>query len=275
MKKQIIALLILTPMMLVGCKKQESLSRETISTTSESTSESQTTTTSESEPTASTLTDDQLPLFPSLFVKKLSSFNTYKSETAGETKTSMANQSINVTVIKGDYSYLLNESHSLFVNTVHTAYFHKEEAVSKDQGGSFAKSALSDYLSKYGTYPLDYAIEGYTITNESVKSVTRMESESDYKFKVVFDKDKSTNNVKIQMKQFGNLGDYPSFTEDTVMEITVKNDFTPVSLSLVSKYKANFILDVDCEQVYTVTYSQFNETIEVPNLSDVKDMFNK
>lgn len=228
---------------------------------------------------AENLSDDKLNEFPVRFLGKLASFSSYKSVTQGQTSAEMlgglikVDQTIEVTAIKSDYSYLINESHSNLVNTVHIAYYHEDKAVYKDNNGEYQTSSINDYLNIYGTYPLETAIEGYSIAGESIKSVTRMESDNDFKFKLVFDKEKATNNVKIQMKKFGELDDYPVFTEDTIMEITVKKDFTPVSLVLSSHYKATKMMETECTQNYTVTYSMFNETIEIPNFDDVKDKF--
>ena len=94
-----------------------------------------------------------------------------------------------------------------------------------------------------------------------------------YVFKVVFDNDKATNNVKIQMKKFGGLGDYPSFSL-IEMDLTINGDFTLQKIDLRSKYKAKKVVTTDCEQNYTVTYSNYNENIDVPNLDSVKPLFN-
>lgn len=227
--------------------------------------------------TADKLTDEELVKFPSYFVQRLSSFKSYKSVTKGQT-TSQAlfiniNQSIDTTAIKGDYSYLKNESHSDMHNIVHTAYYHNKQSVYKDNNAQYKNVSIEEYLKKYGTYPFERSIEGYSITEESIVSVTREESETDYTFKVVFDKDKSTNNIKIQMKQFGSLDDYPKFKRNTTMKITVKQDFTPVSIVLSAGYVATKVFDAECNQNYTVTYSNFDEEIEIPNLSEVQTMF--
>lgn len=229
---------------------------------------------------AENLSDEELNKFPLYFLRKLAGYNSYKAVTQGKTSAEIlggllkVDQTIDVTAIKSEYSYLINESHSDMVNTIHIAYYFGDKAVYKDNDGDYQVSSISDYLDIYGTYPLETAIEGYCVTGESVKSVTRMESEADFKFKVVFDKENATNNVKIQMKKFGELDDYPTFTDDTVMEITVKKDFAPVSLVLTSHYKATKIMESDCTQNYIVTYSSFDETIEIPNLDEVKNKFN-
>ena len=211
----------------------------------------------------------------------MSQYNSYQAVTAGETVSSFlifnVTQKIEVTVIKDkDYSYMMNKSTSDMYKSSHESYYHNKETLAEDDGATdFVLRSLSDYLNEYGTCPFDNALEGYTLNDESIVKVEKLESDTDYKFKVTFDKDKSTNNVKIQMKKFGKLDDYPKFEKDTEMTITLKNDFTPISLVLHSEYKAKKAVDVPCVQDYTVTYSKFNETVEIPKLDEMKDKFTK
>ncbi len=58
------------------------------------------------------------------------------------------------------------------------------------------------------------------------------------------------------------------------MTLTFGEDFTLSTIALHSKYKAKKFLTTDCEQNYLVTYSNYNENIEVPNLDSVKNLFN-
>lgn len=58
------------------------------------------------------------------------------------------------------------------------------------------------------------------------------------------------------------------------MTLTVQNNYTPVKIELDSKYKAKKFLETDCHQTYTVTFSNYNENIEVPDVESVKGLFN-
>ena len=288
MKKIKYLTLLCIPLLVAGCscQKQSSRSRQEVTTSEETTIPSSETSTSSrtitSQPpvevTAGNLSEKQLSKFPSYLVDKLSSYSSYEARTKGETIATVpllgdVTQTIQVTAIKGTISYLNNESHSSMVDTVHTAYFRRMKTAYQDNDGKLQAASLENYLSIYGTYPFESAIEGYIITGDAVKSVTRTKAGTNYKFTVVFDKEKATNNVKIQMKQFGGLDDYPVFQEDTTMDIIVKNDFTPVSLELRAHYKATKVLETDCAQSYTVSYSSFNETIDIPGLTDeIKDL---
>lgn len=262
--------LLFIPLLLTGCKKGDYKQRE----------DEKEETDLPTDKKASELSEEELKYVPALLVNKLKSYQSYKSVTEGKTVTNALifniEQSINTTVIKSEYSYLLNESHSDMHNIVHTAYYHNDKALYKDTAQKsdqkeYTLSNLNDYLNIYGTYPFDNGIEGYSISKGSVISVTRLESESDYKFKITFDKEKSTNNIKIQMKRFGDLDDYPSFNQNTTMEILMKDDYTPISLKLSLNYKVSKTFPVNCQQDYVVTYSDFDKTIEIPDLELVKN----
>ena len=97
------------------------------------------------------------------YIEKNNSYRTYKAITKGSTKATVwfieTTQTIDVTLIKNEYSYLKNESHSSLVNTVHEAYFHSGKALYRDDSfGGFILSELSTYLDAYGVYPFDPAV---------------------------------------------------------------------------------------------------------------------
>lgn len=229
--------------------------------------------------TASTISEEDFVKAPSYMLRKLSTFDRYKAITKGSTIAKVlfieTEQSIDVTVLRDEYSYLKNESHSNIVNTVHESYYHEKEALYRDAlDGEYTLSSIDDYLNIYGTYPFDSALEGYSLSHDAILSVTREKVGESYKFHIDFDVEKSTNNVKIQMKKFGALDDYPVFSS-IAMDLYVNDDFSPIKLDLESHYKAKKIMESDCTQKYTVTYSDFNGTINIPNLDNIKGKFSK
>ena len=253
---------------MLGCKKEEPKQRE-----SEAPIDVIIPDTQEGE-----IEEKDYKKIPSYLYSKMTTYSSYQSVTKGQTLSdflgSKITQSIDATAIKGEYSYMKNESKGM-VNTVHEAYYKNQKAVYRDKNsGDFSKSSIEDYLNIYGTYPFDTSIEGYLINEDSIKSVEKISHEnSTYIFKVIFDEEKSTNNVKIQMKKFGGLDEYPVFSL-IEMTFTFSEDFTLKTIDLHSKYKAKKIFSTDCEQTYTVTYSRYNEAIELPDLDSVKDLFN-
>lgn len=212
--------------------------------------------------------------FVEKYLAKLNSFQSYKSVTKGSTKSKVAfietSQSIDVTSIKGEYCYLKNESHGV-VDAVHEAYFHQNDVMVKNLGDSeFQKKTKNEYLDAYGVDPYGYNIEGYSIGDGAILSITK-ESEGNV-YKITFDNEKATNNVRIQMKAFGGLDDYPVFSKIEVF-ITIEDDFTPVKYKVQADYTAKKFVDTGCHQEYEVTFSDFNKDIEIPDLAKIRSTY--
>lgn len=262
-------------------EESEDVSSEVSSTsTDESVSGSVTSTSEEKEPLVSDLTEENYKSFITYYRAKFNKFNSFKAKTEGVTKSSTfgieVDQSILVDTIKAsDYTYMKNESHSSLVNTVHLAYYHDDKALYKDNDETnYHLKTLKDYLDKYGTYPLDKGIEGYKINDETILSISLAKDGDNYTFNLGLDPEKATTNVRIQMKQFGGLSDYPIFSEMN-LKVTVKNDYTPIKIEVDSKYQASMsIFTSDCHQTYTNTFSNINEELVIEDLNNVKDLFN-
>lgn len=212
------------------------------------------------------------------YLEKVGSLASYKAITKGTTKAKVlifdTTQSIDVTQIKSEYSYLKNESHGA-LTTIHTAYFHNQQSVySNDTNDTpkFAPSTMTDYIVSYGVYPFDSAIEGYLCSKEAITSIEPITTNSGYAFKLTFDPEKATTNVRIQMKAFGGLDDVPTF-ENISISVFTKTDLSPDHLEVVANYKAKKVFESDCHQEYRVDFSDINQTIEIPNLAAIKTEF--
>ena len=265
--KRHLFLLALPLLILSACGTSETPSSGASSVEPRTTSSSEVTSTSV-EKAAADLDEADYNLFPGLYLEKLNSYTSYKAVTVGETKASIATQKINVTLIKSEYSYLHNESTG-FVTSKHDRYYHGDKVAFKNKGDDeYTPSSLSSYLEIYGTYPFDGSIEGYIIGEGTITSISKEKKGDNFAYTLVFDVDKATTNVKKQMVEFGGLGAEPTFSQISLV-VTVQGDFTPVSIALNSKYKAKKGVTTNCTQKYTVTFSNFNETIEVPGLADV------
>ena len=281
MKKKLLFLLISTTLLATGCKNNAA------NKSANFLSQSKTVLTREEEsieqPT-STLVGDleendyyQLPVN---LVCKLYSSKSYKAITLGSSETNVplvgdVTQKIDALAIKGEYSYFYNSSSSSTYTSEHEAFYYNDQAVYKNKNDKkYTTSSLRNYLNKYGIFPFGLSIEGYKVSRSSITSITKLPDEGDYyRFKIVFDKDKATNNVRIQMKALGDLTDYPVFSE-IEMVLTIENDYTPIKIDFSAKYKSKKVVETSCHQQYTVTYSQFGETIDIPNLDNVKGLFN-
>ena len=213
--------------------------------------------------------------FVSKYMRRHTSLSSYKAVTVGSTKAKVwfieTTQSIDVTAIKGEYSYVKNESHGA-VDSVHEAYFHQNKAAVKNLGESeFKPVAFDDYLDTYGVNPFGYNIAGFATSNEAITSIERT-TEEGYAFKLTFDPQKATTNVRIQMKAFGGLDDYPNFS-NIAITIHVQCDFTPIKHVVVADYQAKrFGVGTDCHQEFTVSFSSINQTVKIPGLEAVRSL---
>ena len=262
MQKRKLLVLLLVPFTLMGCKKKDSKQRES----------------DDPLPVDPGVTVDQVEeseykTIPSYIAAKLGSYTSYKSVTEGKTVSAgFIEVKINTLNIKSEYSYTKNESKGI-VSSVHEAYYHNQKAAYRDKSsGDFSVSFLDDYLNVYGTYPFENSLEGYSVKEDSIRSVTKEINENNqYTFRIEFNPETSTNNVKIQMKKIGDLSDYPTF-ESIEMRVVIDNDFTLHRLDLHSKYEAQKGFKTKCEQTYTVNFTNYNEQIDVSNLDSIKNL---
>lgn len=262
-----------------ACSNQTtSITRETSEESSSDISGDTSDTSSIIDPKVSDLVEGEYSKFVPNYYNKLAKLKSFKEVTKGQTVSTVlfveVVQSIDVTVIKNnDYTYMTNISHSDMVHTEHLAYYHDSKALYKDNNEeNYHLKNLNSYLDKYGTYPLDKAIEGYIVNDTTIKTITKVSEGDEHTFTLTLDPEKAPNNVKIQMKQFGGLDDYPSFSEIT-LAVTLHDDYTPIKVTVDTKYKAKKVMETDCHQTYEVTFSNIDEEIEIPNLSEVTSLF--
>lgn len=230
--------------------------------------------------TVSDLTADEYKSFPVYYLKKLNSFASYKAVTEGKTTPSftigsLGVQSIASTAIKtSDYQYYYTDSDGT-VHSQHTCYYHNDQAVYKNVDETeFTVKSMKEYLGLYGTYPFANAIEGFNVKADNILKVQKKDSTENHVFYLKLSHKEAASNVKIQMKEFGGLKNQPSFS-NIELTITVKEDFTPITIDLKSTYYAELKsgLGSTCNQTYTVTFSNINEEIEIPGLDAVKNKF--
>lgn len=211
---------------------------------------------------------------------KLESYTTYKSQSSG---TSTARKGIvsytqttnAVTIKHGDEYYTDTESHSAFVNFRHEAFAKNNNVAYRVNDGDIKNVLRSSYESVYGITPAKL-LTGHIYNQNTIVSVTGQKVNSNYQYAVTLDKNESNAGLSRQMKEFGGLGGYPVFNEDPVVTIVVREDFTPVSATYVSKYTVNVPVlgDMDCFETNTITFSHFNGNVEIPDTEDFNAAMN-
>ena len=206
---------------------------------------------------------------PTKFVDKLVALTSYKAVTAGQTVSNVFGlevvQAIDCVLIKdGEKSYFNTKSESSLVKTSLISYFFNGNVNYKYKDADYTKADLITYLNKFGVYPVGRFIEGFKVSAETVRSVEKVASETNYCFKITFDNDNSADAVKVQAKEFGGLNDYPTFS---LIELTVTMDncFSPIKVELTTEYKAKLIIETECKQHYVVNYTDVNGTVTIPD----------
>lgn len=196
--------------------------------------------------------DEEIPL---VFMEKLYRLKHYTKETIGETVATMIikyTQKIhNVYTQTEDEKHLITKSNSSLVNVYHEAYFDDMVKVRNDDDDEFVMISYDEYNATYGFMPFSFSIEGFDLVPEAIISSEKV---GDYQYKVVIDASCCSKNVNIQMKKFGKLTDDVEF-KSVEMIITMKEDFTPITIDYKSEYVASVGIKSNCVQSYVVTYT--------------------
>ena len=244
--KKISLLMILVCLFLIGCKKQE-LERE-----------------EEKDKSYQDLKEEDFDVskyaleeIPYVFVEKLSRLDNYTKHTVGNTvatKIISYNQEIdNVYTADNNSKHLLTKSTSSLVKVYHEAYFKDDIIEYKEkEKDEFIEISYDDYLAMYGYLPYGYNLEGFDLSKDSIIEISKVED----KYHLVLNGEIGSNNVKIQMKKFGNLKDYPVFSK-VEMDIKMKDEFSPIEIHFYAEYEVTLALlgKTKCVQDYIVTYT--------------------
>lgn len=166
---------------------------------------------------------------------------------------------------KGDSGYYYTDTRSSLVNRTHTAYFNGSNVSYKDRNQDYKDVTLEEYRAIYGIAPFDYSLMGFIANDETISSISRERIDDYYLFTVELDVEKATNNTKIQMKEFGDLSDYPIF-HYLVVTVKMAEDFSPISTIVESEYEVsvNFLGNMTCKQVIEGIYKTENIS-DIPN----------
>ena len=167
----------------------------------------------------------------------------------------------NIIILDGANSYYLADStsgieqyHEAKFNIFNVSYKNKE----KDD---FTETTLSNYIDIYGITPYTKGVVGYDLTKGNILDISLVQSKDNiYAYQIKIDPNYDFVEIKKQMKEFGELKDYPTFDSIT-MTIIMDNELNPIKVILESKYHINksFILNnVECNQSLTYTYSKRN-----------------
>lgn len=226
--------------------------------------------------TAPAETDAKTAVFAAL--GKLYGADTFVTETKGETVASKGFieyvQDITATSIKhGDEYYSQSISTSSLVNVKHEAFVKGDLLAYRIDDGEIVNTSVASYKEIYGVTP-DKLLTGHVLNQDTILYAKLTEQKDGlYVYTLALDKEKANSLLQYQMKMFGGLNGYPQFTVETEMQLTVKQDFTPVSLSYVSVYNISVpvIGSLQCTENCEVTVSKVGEEVAIPDT----DKFNE
>ena len=260
MKKTLLGLFLL--LLLSGCAKEATT---TLSVIRDSTSTSTTDTTTTPKKVSDCETDYEII---DTYLNKKQEIE-YDTEETGVTTAKKAfitytQNTTNRTVQSKDGHYYYTDTHSTFVNRTHSAYFIGNNVSYKDGTDEYIDVTLDEYLDKYGACPMDRALFSFMITEETILDIQKEKIDDCYHLTLTLDCEKSTNNCKIQMKEFGGLKDYPTFAS-IVVTVDMDEDFKPIKETSLTEYSVDVAVlgKTDCTQELIKLYT-VGENIALP-----------
>ncbi len=179
-------------------------------------------------------------------------------------------------VRNSDEYYAQSSSHSNFVNSEHEAML-KNNLVAYRQNGSEIKTAeANNYASVFGVLPTKL-LSGQIFNQETI-IYAKLVSNNDntYTYNIILDKDLANAALVYQMKEFGGLSSYPTFTDNTEFILNIDNTYTPLSYSVTASYNVSVAVlgDLACKEETTATFSNFNQQVSVPNTVELNAALN-
>jgi|GEM_PF-5076547 len=245
----------------VSTSAEESLSVSDDQITSASNEENNSSEPTDVETVESVADINEIPI---KFVERFVGLTSFKGVTDGQTNAFITQKIDSVLIRNGDKVYFQTVSDSSLVHTSLTSYFYNGKVNYKYKDEDFTVVGLSEYLDKFGVNPVGRAIEGFVVNAETILSVEKLQTESNYSFKVRLDPDKSSAANKVQTKEFGGLGAEPVF-KSVELVLTMDKYFNPITVELTTEYTINMLFDIDCVQHYIVTYTNVNGEVSVPD----------
>lgn len=205
---------------------------------------------------------------------KLKTLDSYRTEVKGEVVASLFNYTQTITDVhikNGSESFMQAISSSLLVKVGKQAFFKGDKVVMRDASDvkkgewkdSFSVATLEEYRNKIGVEPLslsNYILNAETIRKAELVSV----SDGVYTCRYEIDPTLGTPRYAVKMMSYGGLNSKPEFSSCT-LELTFKEDWTPVSLTTVDKYKVNYIGTMSCTSTLTETFYDIGKGTPIPD----------
>ena len=138
---------------------------------------------------------------------------------------------------------------------------------STENTGDNDVKTLDDYKAKFGSSfneYMTYIVSSKTVINESSVEIN---GDGNYTFTLTLDKTKSVVNYVKNMKATGGLEEYPDFTSDPVIKLTIDSNYRIIEFVSKENYNAKMGVTAVSEGVLTNTFTYDGE-FTFPDLTD-------
>ena len=203
---------------------------------------------------------------------KLRKTGTFTAKVTGKTVAKKGfityEQTIDNSLVKhGDEFYSSSESSSVFVNMKHEAFVKNSKVAYRNNGEEIKLAEADNYAEVYGVIPGE-GLDGHILNDETILDAKYAGEENGlYKFEYVVDKQSGSAALKKQMKEFGGLSELPVFQNNSRLTLTVRKDWTPVSLVTEERYDISIAVlgSMSCSQTLTCEFTDFGAQTTIPD----------
>lgn len=161
-------------------------------------------------------------------------------------------QDIKTTTYAINEQFFMNtESSSLFIKFKHQAFVDYQFVylLDSNENNQLQKITIANYKEKYGIIPSYQTIFSFTINEETIKECYFNQNQDILTYFFILDNETATENIKIQMKQFGGLNDLPTFSK-IILNLNVNHNFELLSYQSYAQYqiKKDLLGTFNCTQ---------------------------
>lgn len=206
----------------------------------------------------------------------INNYTDYKKTSVGTSKTLSGvdvTQAIeNNTYVYSEYVYAHYASNSWAVSFDHKVLLSDTFVNYTHDKNSYSNVSRQDYSNKYGIVADSINFTGYLIDEDTILSSSIETYDSYYSFIYTLDNDLSSESMKVQMMEFGELKSLPVF-DSIKITINIDKNFNILSINTNEIYNTvKRVLFWDektkLEQNLTTTFTRFDDLDSLPNIDD-------
>ncbi len=127
---------------------------------------------------------------------------------------------------------------------------------------------MDEYKAKYNSTLNEYM--KYIISSKTVNNATEVtkNAEGNYVFTLTLDKSKSVVNYVKTMKDTGGLSEYPNFTSDPIVTLTIDEQYRIIEFKSTETYNAKIgIITAGSSATLTNTFT-YDQDFVIPGVND-------